>query len=81
MIKSFKIFEKSENQKLYPVGTKVVCIRNNGASDLIVGEEYEIESVNSGGFDVDHYKIKDQGFFMADRFLTPIDLDMKKYNL
>jgi hypothetical protein len=80
-MKYIKLFEKSENQKLYPVGTKVICIRKNGSSGLIEGKEYEIESVNDGGFDADHYYIKGEGYFIADRFLTQIELDMKKYNL
>jgi hypothetical protein len=84
MITKFKIFEEidlfADIKKMYPVGTKVVCIETSGASGLEEGNIYEIEEIGKSGSD--SYKLKGiDCFYLASRFVEELEYATMKYNL
>ena len=95
MIKRFKLFESiNEPYKVYPIGTKVILIDNDGIgflnrnfceiAKIYKGEEYEIEEVNpiQAFKNRDNYKLKDvEGCFLANRFISSLEYYANKYNV
>ena len=83
-MKYLKLFE-TRNPKLYPVGTKVILINNDGIerkSGFILYNEYEIEEVNPKQSPVAHYKLKGiDRLTMAYRYISTLEYEMSKYNL
>ena len=88
MIKRFKLFELLNSAyEVYPVGTKVVLIDDDGIGEfakIYKGEEYEIEEVNpiQAFKNRENYKLKDiEGCFLANRFISSLEYYANKYNV
>lgn len=66
---------------LYPIGSKIVCINSSHAVGIKEGEIYEVEDNNNLRGRSAYKLVGISAWYIADRFLSILEYDAKKYNL